>query len=100
MLEALILTIVIPALVGAVVSHVMGGLKKVSEWLATRPAWMQQIMVGALATGAVYIGSQLGIPLPADILNAPPEAVGSLLTAGFAFLYHFARKKLFPTPTA
>jgi len=93
MLESLILTVLIPALVGGAVTYAMSGLKAFSLWVAGLNPWLQRGVVGLISTGAVALSSVLGVPVPSDVFSMDGQAVSTVLTALFAMLYHFIRKK-------
>ena len=93
MLESLILTVLIPALVGVAVTYAMSGLKAVATFVDGLNPWLQRALVGLLATGAVALTNLLGVPVPEDMLHMDGETLSTVLTAAFALLYHFLRKK-------
>jgi len=83
-----LLPILIPAVLGAVVSPILQGLKRASDWLEAQKPWVKQLAVGVLSLVATLGAPVLGVPIPADILHMDGTVVTTILTALFAFLTH------------
>lgn len=86
------LTLLIPSIVGLILTFAVTGLKSIATWVDALNPWIQRVIVGLLGYGAIWLTSHLGVPVPEDVLHMDGQTVSAVLTALFAFLYHKIRK--------
>jgi len=93
------LTALVPVIVGALVSVVMGGIKKVNAAIAKFPAIVQSLIVVAVSFGASIASKAIGVPVPGDLSGFSADVISTILTALSAMGIHAIYKSA-TTPAA
>lgn len=81
-----------PTLVAILTVPAMAGLKQVVAWIDTLPAPVQQVLVVLISAGLTWLGSTLGLALPADLALFADADVSALIAAGMAMAIHAGKK--------
>lgn len=98
LLDSIIGTI-LPIIFGVITVPIMNALKKASDWVDARPAWLQQFIVLIIAYILTQIGALAGVKLPTTIGGLDSTAVQTILVWLISQAVHIAQKLSSKTPT-
>lgn len=88
-----------PVVIGALVSVIMGLLKKFTTAVAGLPGLVQSLLVVLISFGATWVSGKLGVPVPADLSGWTGDVVNTILTALAAMGIHAIYKGTLPPAT-
>lgn len=94
--------LVFPIILGPAVFGIVQGLKALSGWIDSRPAWQKKALVPAIAilvsAGSSMLGQGISCDAAAanvsDCLNQfSPDVLKAILGSGVAYLMHFLKQR-------
>jgi hypothetical protein len=79
--------------IGAIVTvFLFSKIKALAAWVANLPAPAQQTAVAVIASLLNLLATKTGLPLPSTLGGLDMTTVGTLVTAGLAYVLHLAQQ--------
>jgi hypothetical protein len=90
----LVMSFLLPALVGAVVFSAFQLLKKASDFVDGLSPLVKRFAVALLAALSVWLSTKFGVALPENPLGMDEATLSTFLTAVFAYVYHWIKGRV------